>query len=165
LLLKLSKVTGGMWLGMWNHDNLPSSSVCWWAILTILETELALQDFTILPTEKFRRCVIRSSSVIFLPTSSPMDYVYRLFFRRWFPLPSLYRSEKQKNHLLMVLQTEFARQKKKIPSWNIPTDLYSVGDIVIYRRKLIVDKFVGECMKYRPNLFICKFIGTCGNYC
>jgi hypothetical protein len=31
----------------------------------------------------------------------------------------------------MVLQTEFARQKKKIPTWNIPTDFYSVGDIVI----------------------------------
>ena len=72
-----------------------------------------LQDFTVLPTEKFRRCVIRSSSVIFLPTSSPTDYVRRLSFRRWFPLPSLYRSEKQKNHLPMVLQTEFARQKKK----------------------------------------------------
>jgi len=31
---------GGMWLGMWNHDNLPNPSVCWWAILTILEAEL-----------------------------------------------------------------------------------------------------------------------------
>jgi hypothetical protein len=41
-----------------------------------------LQDFTVLPTEKFRRCVIRSSSVIFLPTSSPTDYVRRLSFRR-----------------------------------------------------------------------------------
>jgi hypothetical protein len=26
---------------------------------------MSLQDFTVLPTEKFRRCVIRSSSVIF----------------------------------------------------------------------------------------------------
>jgi len=34
---------------------------------------LTLQDFTILSTETFRRCVIRSSSVIFLPTSSPTD--------------------------------------------------------------------------------------------
>jgi hypothetical protein len=40
--------------------------------------------------------------------------------------------------LPMVLQTEFARQKKKIPAWNIPTDFYSVGDIVIDRRKLSV---------------------------
>jgi len=47
----------------------------------------------------------------------------------------------------MVLQTECARQKKKIPAWNIPTDFYSVGDIVIYRRKLTVGKSVGECMK------------------
>jgi hypothetical protein len=65
----------------------------------------SLQDFTVLSTDKFRRCVIRSSSVIFLPT----EYVRRLSFRRWFPLPSLYRSEKQKNHLPMVLQTEFGR--------------------------------------------------------
>jgi len=75
----------------------------------------SLQDFTVLPTDQFRRCVIRSSSVIFLPTSSPTDYVRRLSLRRWFPLPSLYWSEKQKNHLPMVLQTEFARQKKIFP--------------------------------------------------
>jgi len=74
--------------------------------------------------------MIISSSVIFLPTSSPTDYVRRLYFHRWFPIPSVYRSEKQKNHFPMVLQTEFAR-KKKIPAWNIPTDFYSVGDIVI----------------------------------
>jgi len=73
---------------------------------------LPLQDFTVLPTDIFCRCVIRSSSVIFLPTSSSMDYVRRLSLHRWFPIPSLYRSEKQKNHLPMVLHTEFARQKK-----------------------------------------------------
>jgi len=76
-------------------------------------SNMTLQDSTVLPTETFRRCVIRSSSVIFLPTSSPTDYVRRLSLRRWFPLPSPYRSEKQKNHLPMVLQTEFARRKKK----------------------------------------------------
>jgi len=64
---------------------------------------------------------VRSSSVIFLPTSSPMDYIRQLSFRWWFLIPSLYRSAKQKNHLPMVLQTEFVRQKKKIPAWNIPT--------------------------------------------
>jgi len=47
--------------------------------------------------------------------SSPTDYVRRLSLRRWIPIPSLYRSEKQKNHLPMVLQTEFARQKKSFP--------------------------------------------------
>jgi len=37
--------------------------------------------------------------------------------------PSAFLSSKtQKNHLLMVLQTEFACQKKKFPAWNIPTD-------------------------------------------
>ena len=35
--------------------------------------KVTLQDFTVLPTETFRRCVIRSSSVIYLPTSSPTD--------------------------------------------------------------------------------------------
>jgi len=69
--------------------------------------------FHVLPMETFRRCVIRSSSVIYLPTSSPTDSVRRLSLRRWFPIPSLYRSEKQKNHLPMVLQTEFARKKKR----------------------------------------------------
>jgi hypothetical protein len=39
---------------------------------------LPLQDFTVLPTKIFRRCVISSSLVIYLPTSSPMDYVRRL---------------------------------------------------------------------------------------
>ena len=47
----------------------------------------------------------------------------------------------------MVLQTEFARQKKKIPAWNIPKDFHSIGDIVIDRRKISVGKSVGECMK------------------
>jgi hypothetical protein len=75
----------------------------------------SLQDFTVLPTNIFRRCVISSSSVIFLPTSSPTDYVRRLYFHRWFPIPSLYRSAKQKNHLPMVLHTEFTRQKKRFP--------------------------------------------------
>ena len=124
-----------------------------------------LQDFTVLPTDQFRRCVIGSSSVIFLPTSSPTDYVRRLSLHRWFPLPSLYPSEKQKNHLPMVLQTEFARQKKKIPAWNIPTDFHSVGDIVIDQRKISVGKFVGECMKYQPNISVCKFVSTVGSYC
>jgi hypothetical protein len=75
----------------------------------------SLQDFTVLPTNQFRRCVIRSSSVIFLPMSSLTDYVRRLSLHRWFPLPLLYRSEKQKNHLPMVLQREFVRQKKRFP--------------------------------------------------
>ena len=57
--------------------------------------------------------MIRSSSVIYLPTSSPMDSVHWLSLRRWFPIPSVYRSEKQKNYLPMVLQTEFARKKKR----------------------------------------------------
>jgi hypothetical protein len=102
---------------------------CCWCMDCILMMwrEHALQDFTVLPTKTFRLCVIRSLSVIFLPTSSPTDYVRRLYLHRLFPIPSLYRSEKQKNHLPMVLLTEFARKKKKIPAWNIPMDFYSVG--------------------------------------
>ena len=75
----------------------------------------SLQDFTVLPTKIFYWCVIRSSSVIYLPTSSPTDSIHRLSLRRWFPIPSLYRSEKQKNHWPMVLQTECACQKKRFP--------------------------------------------------
>jgi hypothetical protein len=42
----------------------------------------SLQDFTVLPTNIFRRCVISSPSVIYLPTSSSTDYVRQLSFRR-----------------------------------------------------------------------------------
>jgi hypothetical protein len=123
-----------------------------------------LQDFIVLPTKIFRRCVISSSSVIFLPTSSPTDYVRQLSLRRWFPILSLYRSETQKNHLSMVLQTEFARQKK-VSRLKYTDGFYSVGDIVIYRWLRTVGKFVGECLKYRPNISVCKFVGNCGSYC
>ena len=41
-----------------------------------------LQNFTVLPTKIFRRYVIKISSVIYLPTSSPMEYVRWLSFRR-----------------------------------------------------------------------------------
>jgi hypothetical protein len=123
-----------------------------------------LQDFIVLPTDLFRRCVISSSSVIYLPTSLPTDYVRRLSLRRWFPILSLYRSEKQKNHLPMVLQTKFAHQKK-VSRLKYTDGFYSVGDIVIDRRIQTVGKFVGECLKYRPNISICKFIGKCGSYC
>ena len=57
------------------------------------------------------------------------------------------------------------RAKKKIPAWNIRTDFYSVGDIVIDRRKQSVGKSIGECMKYRQNISVCKFVGTVGSYC
>jgi hypothetical protein len=43
---------------------------------------LSLQDFTVLPTEIFRRCVITSSLVIYLPTSSLTNYFRRLSARR-----------------------------------------------------------------------------------
>jgi len=83
--------------------------------LLVLGWYHSLQDFIVLPTDIFRRCVISYSSVIYLPTSSPTDYVHRLSFRRWFPMPLLYQSEKQKNLLPMVLHTEFVRQKKSFP--------------------------------------------------
>ena len=95
-------------------------SESWWRRAWLV----TLQDFTVLPTEIFRWCVISISSVIYLLTSSPIDYVRRLSLRWWFPIPSLYRSETQKSHLPMVLQTEFARQKKEFPAWNIPTDFH-----------------------------------------
>ena len=81
-----------------------------------------------------------------------MEYVRRLTFRRWFPIPSLYRSTKQKNHLPTLLQKEYARQKKKFPASIILTNVYSVGDITIHRRLLSVGKLVGELLKYRQNI-------------
>jgi len=53
--------------------------------------------------------------------------------------------------------------KKKFPAWNIPTDFYSVGDIVIYWRLRIVDKVVGECLKY-PYLSQVFFALFCASY-
>jgi hypothetical protein len=65
----------------------------------------------------------------------------------------------------MVLQTEFARQKKKDSRLKY-TDRFLVRRyIVIDRRKLAVGKSVGECMKYRQNMPVCKFVGDCGSYC
>ena len=122
-----------------------------------------LQDFTVLPTEKFRRSVIRSSSVIFLPTSSPTEYVRRLYLRRWFPILSVYQSEKKK-HLPTVLQTERARQKKKFP-------------LEIYRRIFIpsvkfklptenIRRYIGRWnWKYRRNISVCNFVGNGRSYC
>jgi len=89
-------------------DHLPSELLI---LNHVSSLRKSLQDFTVLPTDIFRRCVISCLSVIYLPTSSPTDYVRWLSFRRWFPIPSLYQSAKQKNHLPMVLQTKFARKK------------------------------------------------------
>jgi len=113
----------------------------------------SLQDFTILPTDEFRWCVIKSSLVIFLLTSSPTDYVRRLTLYRWFPLPLLYRST-----ICWWFYRRNLRAKKKK---DFTTDFHSVGDIVIDRWKISV----GECMKYRLNISICKFIGTGSSYC
>ena len=65
----------------------------------------------------------------------------------------------------MVLQTEFARKKKKDSRLKYTDGFLFRRDIVIDRRKLSVGKSVGECMKYRPNISVCKFIGTSGSYC
>jgi len=131
---------------------------------TCLRDPESLQDFTVLPTDQFRRCVIRSSSVIFLPTSSPMDYVRRLSLHRWFPFPS-YIGWKNKKIICWWFYRRNLRAKKNILAWNIPTDFYSVSEIVIDRRKLSIGKSVCDCMKYRPNISVCKFVATGGSYC
>jgi hypothetical protein len=63
--------------------------------------------------------------------------------------------------LPMVLQTEFARQKKNVSRLKYTEGFSSIGDIVIYWRIHTVGKVVGECLKYRPNISVCKFIGNC----
>jgi hypothetical protein len=65
----------------------------------------------------------------------------------------------------MVLQMEFARQKKKDSRLKYTDGFLVLRDIVIDRWKLTVGKFVGECMKYRQNMSVCKFVGNCGSYC
>jgi hypothetical protein len=133
--------------------------------------------------ETFRRCVIRSSSVIYLPTSSPTDSVRRLSLRRWFPIPLLYRSEKQKNHLPMVLQTEFARQKKRFPLeiyWRIfiPSVISWFTDGYLPSVKLSVSVWntdriypsvnssvsVAATVKCRQIKYIGKAVGECLKY-
>jgi len=65
----------------------------------------------------------------------------------------------------MVLQMEFARQKKKDSRLKYTDGFLVRRDIVIDRRKLSVGKSVGECMKYRQNMSICKFVSDYGSYC
>jgi hypothetical protein len=48
----------------------------------MLANLFTLQDLTVLPTEIFRRNVIKISSVIYLPTSSPTENGRRLSLRR-----------------------------------------------------------------------------------
>jgi len=154
-------------IGLFNPHACMTFSCFFFLFLQLFLAQLwvSLQEFTVLPTEKFRRCMIRSSSVIFLPMSSPTEYVRRLYLRRWFPIPSVYRSEKQKNHLPMVLQTERARQKKKDSRLKYTDGFLFRRWHCNYRRKISVGKSVGECMKYRPNMSVYKFIGTGGSYC
>jgi hypothetical protein len=109
-----------------------------------------LQDFTVLPTAKFRRCVIRSSSVIFLPT----EYVRRLYLSRWFLISSVYQSEKQKNNLPTVLQTERARQKKKDSRLKY-TDGFSFRRWNWNYRRI----FIPSVKLKLPTETICRYIG------
>ena len=118
----------------------------------------ALQDFTVLPTAKFRRCVIRSSSVIFLPTSD-FPFVGDSPFRR-------YIGRKNKKTICQWFYRRNLRAKKKKDSRLKYTDGFLGRQyIVIYRRTITVGKSVGECVKYRQNMFVCKFVGNCGSYC
>ena len=115
---------------------------------------VTLQDFTVLPTDIFRRCVIESSTVKYLPTILPTEYSRRNTFCRWFHIPSLYRSEIQKK----LLPTDRARQKKKkFPAWNIPTE-YFPSVLWKYRRTRSVSKSVGDIL-YRPDISVGKVIG------
>ena len=66
---------------------------------------ITLQDFTVLPMAIFRRYVIKSSLVIYLPTSSPTEYVRRLSFRRYFTVPTTMTDEFKDGYLRSVFQT------------------------------------------------------------
>jgi len=73
-----------------------------------------LQDFIVLPTKIFRRSVIQSSSVFFLPTASQKENVRRLSFRWYYLIPSLTQSVK-KTFTDDFTDKNYA-QKKKFPA-------------------------------------------------
>jgi len=80
----------------------------------INDSHHSLQDFTVLPTEIFCRCVIRSSSVIYLPTSSPTDSVRRL------SLSLAISVGKTKNFICRWFYRRNLRAKKK----SFPLEIY-----------------------------------------
>jgi len=109
-------------IGLFNPHACMTFSCFFFLFLQLFLAQLwvSLQEFTVLPTEKFRRCMIRSSSVIFLPMSSPTEYVRRLYLRRWFPIPSVYRSEKQKKPFTDGFTDGTCAPKKK----RFPLEIY-----------------------------------------
>jgi len=123
-----------------------------------------LQDFTVLPTKTFRRCVIRSSSVIFYRrhyrqnTSAGFTFVGDSPFRR-------YISRKNKKTIYWRVYRRNVRAKKKDSRLKY-TDGFSFRWWRLnYWRKISVVKSVGEFMTYRRNIAVCKVIGTGGSYC
>jgi len=64
----------------------------------------------------------------------------------------------------MVLQTEFALQKKKDSRLKYTDGFLFRRYIVIDRRTITVGKSVGESMKYRQHMSVCTFVGNCGSY-
>jgi hypothetical protein len=117
----------------------------------------SLQDFTVLPTENFHRYVIKISSVIYLPTSSPTEYVRRLSFPH-------YICRKNKKKTFADGFTDGNCEPKKSFPLEIYRRIYPVGDSVTYRWMHTVGKFVGECLEYQPKISVCKFVGHCGRY-
>jgi hypothetical protein len=148
-------------------------------VCVFLMNFLTLQDFTVLLTEQFHRYVIRSSSVIFYRryhwriTSVGFPLVGDSPFRRFIG--------RKKNHLPMVLQTEFKKKDSRlkytdrvnmlVSVWNtdrIYPSIYSsvrVAATAKCRRINSVGNSVGECLKYWPNISVCIFVSTCGSYC
>ena len=138
-----------------------------WAVVEAPNWGGPLQDFTVLPTKIFRRCVIERSSVNYLPTILSTELFRRNTFCRWFHIPSLYRSEIQKKLLPTVLPTDRARQKKKVsrleytdgldPSAKVSVIFYtdrifpSVNtSINLYRRIMSVGEYVGDGGRHCP---------------
>jgi hypothetical protein len=81
-----------------------------------------------------------------------------------FPFRRYIGWKNKKNHLPMILQMEFVRQKKD-SRLKYTDGFLGRRYIVIYRRTVTVGKFVGECVKYRQNMSVCKFVGNYGSYC
>ena len=158
----------------------------------IISEVITLQNFTVLLTKIFRRCVIKSSLVNYLPTILPTEYVRRLFFYWWFHIP----------HEIICRQfykRNLRAKKKRFPAWNIPTDFIQsviscitddqfpsvnlsvsvwntdqiypfvnssvlVAATVKCRRINSVGKAVGDYMNYWPNVSVWKVVSDCGSY-
>jgi hypothetical protein len=113
------------------------------------QLNVTLQNFTVLPPDRIRRCEIQTPSINFLPTKSPTESVCRHAFHRWSHLPSLTLSVEKIYIADGFTDGKWAPKKNSrwkytdgcIPSVIMAYPVNSFQLLVKYRRTL----FVGDC--------------------